>query len=347
MLNERGPVLVITDLCIHDPVGLLRIQTDSSLEGWSLGIPVDEGGSFLENHADLLVDRNPLDRERIWLDLVDKEIPNPLRAHIDVALWDLAAKSIGLPVRRMIGGFRNEVPAYLSPLSPGTSTVVEAVQAQKAGFRGYKIRCASTVEDTSDLVQEIRQAVGCDFYLMVDGSRRFSADEALLLGRILDSVDVYWFENPLNETDNDAYQRVAAELDTPLAVTALSSRGVSQLLSNAKSDMVIANASLSGGITDILKMGRAAEAFGVSCLLGGHGISHGFAHAQILGTLKNAPFFEAAHAGAIEESPYIRNPLEIESGRLKIPGAQGLGIIVNWPAVDEDTASILSTRTGR
>jgi L-alanine-DL-glutamate epimerase-like enolase superfamily enzyme len=328
-------------------VGLLRIQTDSPLEGWSLGIPLEVARSFLKEHADLLVGQNPLNRERIWLDLVDREIPNPIRAHIDVALWDLAAKSVGLSVRRMIGGFRSEIAACMSPVSTETSTVLEATHAQKAGFNGYKVRCASTVADTSDLIQEIRQAVGHDFYIMVDGAQQFSADDALLLGRVLDGSDVYWFENPLNEADHGAYERVAAALDTPLAVTALSSRHVSKLLSGAESDMVIASAPLSGGITDILKMGRAAEAFGVSCLLGGHGVSHGFAHAHILGAMKNAPFLEAAQPGAIEESPYITNPLKIESGRLKIPDTQGLGIIVNWPTVDEDTARILSTRTGQ
>ena len=106
----------ITNVLIHQPVGLLRIQTDTELEGWCLGVGTDDGQKIQQRFAGAVIDQNPIDRERLWLELLrlDTEQDTALRGYIDTALWDLVAKAIGQPVYRMIGGFRSRTPAYLA-----------------------------------------------------------------------------------------------------------------------------------------------------------------------------------------------------------------------------------------
>ena len=71
------------------------------------------------------------------------------------------------------------------------------------------------------------------------------------------------------------------------------------------------------------------------------GISCGFAHAHLLGAMKNAPFFEARQAGVVEDTPYINNPLSVVDGYLEVPRAPGLGMDLNWDTIDKKTEQII------
>ena len=58
--------------------------------------------------------------------------------------------------------------------------------------------------------------------------------------------------------------------------------------------------------------------------------------------MKNAPFFEARQAGVVEDSPYIENPLTLADGYLEVPQTPGLGMVLNWDAIDEKTEHIIA-----
>jgi len=81
------------NVLIHQPIGLLRIQTDTELEGWCFGVGPDDGQKIQQKLAGVLIDQNPIDRERLWLDLLrlDRGQDAALRGYIDTALWDLVA----------------------------------------------------------------------------------------------------------------------------------------------------------------------------------------------------------------------------------------------------------------
>ena len=342
----------ITQILIHQPIGLLRLQTDTDLEGWCFGVGSDEGRMIQEAYAGAVIGQNPIDRERLWLELVGLDrniVPTTLRSYLDTALWDLAAKAVGLPVYRMIGGFRSRVPVYLAGGSHDDTlgVIQEALQAQQDGFLGYKITCHQTSDRLFGLIREIRQAVGSDFYLMLDGARQNRSTGAVRIGRILDEADFYWFEEPIEERDplQGGCIHVADEIDTPVALRARTNIEVSRILSVQAADMIIASTPASGGITDVLKIGRAADAFGVFCLIGSEGISPGFAHAHLLGAIKNAPFFEAKQAGVIDNAPFIKNPLNVVNGYLDIPQAPGLGLEPDWDMIDERTELIIDSNT--
>ena len=98
----------ITNVLIHQPVGLLRIQTDTELEGWCFGVSPDDGKRIQQKLAGAVIDQNPIDRERLWLELLwlDTGEDSALRGYIDTALWDLAGKKYGVSVSSLLGGFR-------------------------------------------------------------------------------------------------------------------------------------------------------------------------------------------------------------------------------------------------
>jgi len=336
----------ITSILIHQPIGLLRIRTDAEHEGWCFGVEPAEGELIQRLYASALIGQNPIDRERLWLELLrlDTDLKTTLRSYLDTALWDLVAKLVGQPIYRMIGGFRSRAPAYLtgSGHDDYDAVVREALEAQQDGFLGYKITNLQPSDSSCELIREMRQELGDDFYLMLDGARQNASADALRIGAILDEADYYWFEEPLEEGESAAGIELAAGIDTPLALRVRTSLCASRILSAQTADMIIAGTSFSGGITDIIKIGRTADAFGVFCLMDSAGITSGFAHAQLLGAMKNAPFFEARQAGIVEDSPYIENPLTLVDGYLEVPQAPGLGMVLNWDAIDEKTEHIIA-----
>ena len=185
----------ITNILIHQPVGLLRIQTDAEHEGWCFGVEPADGELIQRLYASALIDQNPIDRERLWLELLrlDTDLNTALRGYIDTALWDLVAKIVGQPIYRMIGGFRSRTPAYLtgSGHDDYDAVVQEALGAQQDGFLGYKITNLQSSDRSCELICEMRQALGDDFYLMLDGARQNRSADALCIGGVLDEADFY------------------------------------------------------------------------------------------------------------------------------------------------------------
>ena len=137
----------ITDLRFHQPAGLLRIVTDSELEGWCFGVGADTAHAIEAAFREVLVGADPLDRERLWhegmrLDRY-KYLAHGVRGLVDVALWDLCGKAAELPVYRLIGGYRDHLPCYMSGHHHDTTEayVEEALRARDQGFAGYKDHC--------------------------------------------------------------------------------------------------------------------------------------------------------------------------------------------------------------
>ena len=115
----------ITDIRIHLPIGLLRIGTDEGIEGCCLGLDENTARHIQSAYRDYLIGQDPFDRQRIWEELSRRDrfqyLPQPVRGHVDVAIWDLLGKATGLPVYRLIGGFRDSIPAY--KMGPNFDTV--------------------------------------------------------------------------------------------------------------------------------------------------------------------------------------------------------------------------------
>ena len=108
----------ITDLIIHQPIGLLRILTDGDLEGHCLGVDAQVAHQIQTTCKSLLIDQDPMDREHLWQELVRADrfsyLPHTVRGYVDVALWDLVGKITDLPIFRLLGGYRDRVPCYKS-----------------------------------------------------------------------------------------------------------------------------------------------------------------------------------------------------------------------------------------
>ena len=137
-------------------------------------------------------------------------------AGIDLALWDLQGKKLGVGVVQLLGGKAHErVPAYASlpPLRTAESVTNECRRAVAAGFRAIKLH-----EVEVDLVALSREAVGKDVKLMVDVNGHFDLNEAIAFGDAIAPFDILWYEEPVRPMRNhDAIERVARAQPISLA----------------------------------------------------------------------------------------------------------------------------------
>jgi len=137
---------------------------------------------------------------------------------VDIALWDAVGKRADLPLHRLWGHYRSEIPVYGSGCLRGLGgdgMIEKARQLVAAGFPAIKMQVAHIFDRHEDLanVRRMREALGPGIEIMVDANRGWSADTAIQMGRKFQDYDVYWLEEPVPAEDFSGYVRVAEALD--------------------------------------------------------------------------------------------------------------------------------------
>ena len=137
---------------------------------------------------------------------------------LDIALWDALGKRAGLPLHRLWGHFRRELPAYGSGCfrgSGGDGMIAKALHYKAQGYKAIKMQVAHTADLRTDLdnVRRMREALGPDIDIMIDVNMGWTADVAIQMGRKFEDYDVYWLEEPVVADDYAGYLRVAEALD--------------------------------------------------------------------------------------------------------------------------------------
>ena len=337
----------ITDLKFHPGAGLMRLVTDQDLEGWCFGVGADTARAIDAAFRDVLLGTDPLDRERLWQEGMRldryKYLAHGVRGLVDVALWDLAGKAANLPVYQLAGGYRDRLPCYMSGHHHDAveAYVEEALRAKSQGFAGHKDHCHLGADGMALVARACREAVGPDFHLMHDAVAQYILVDALRVGRVLDEVGYYWFEEPLKDCDLKGLKHLCDALDLPIAATEYlpgTIHATAQVLAQGAADIVRASVPWRGGITDMLKIARLAESFDVACEITSVGCTFGFVHAHVIGALRNCTFFEGWQPGSLAGEPFVTNPIHIVDGHLDVPKGAGLGLELDWDAIERSDA---------
>ena len=217
---------------------LVEVRTDDGLTGW--GECFGPGNVAIANKAivekviaPMLLGRDPLDREVIWhtvynllRDHGQKGMPLQALSGVDIALWDLAGKIAGQPVCKLMGGrFRDRVPVYGYGMMLKRENLAchlsrfkdEARAIRDAGFKAAKMKVGLGARDDIKLAEAVRQGIGDEFDFMVDANHCYTVDDALVVGRALDELNAFWFEEPVAPEDHDGYRLLRSRLSTRIA----------------------------------------------------------------------------------------------------------------------------------
>lgn len=256
-------------------------------------------------------------------------------AAVDIALWDLYARALGVPVGVAMGGAARAVPVYRT-FEFGLSVEANCALADAAlkdGMAGVKVHPHPTPEDERMVgaVGEIARGRGA---FMVDSTRRCSLAQAIHLANVSADAGALWFEEPIAESDVDAYEILARSSRIAIATgEALRSLSEAQVfLSRRLCSVLQPDVFQMGGFTECLRVARAAEAFGVE--IAPHTMPflavHLAAAAPNLTWLEQLPLIDSLVGG----SPKID-----DKGRLSISDAPGLGLRWNEALIADYTVA--------
>lgn len=204
-------------------------------------------------------------------------VGNLATAALDIGVWDLAAKAAGLPLYRMLGGYRDRVPAYAS-LRLGRDLPSEelpgvARSLVQQGFTAMKMNLAGPAGDREDLLRarSVRDAIGADVNLLVDVNFRWSPSQAIRMGHALEELGLFWLEDPVPTSNLAGLAEVRRAIRTPIAAAeALFGLAAFHPLFEARAlDYPMPDLARVGGITPFLKVAHMADGFGlpVACHL--------------------------------------------------------------------------------
>lgn len=218
----------------------IKVHTDEGITG--LGEATLEGydntiKGLLKDLEQLVIGEDPtrieyltqvMIRQKFWKGGIVK---GSAVAGIELALWDILGKSVGLPVYKLVGGAcRDKIRVYANGWSGGATDPEEikdkVYTALDAGYRAFKFSLAVAGWPLNDnklikrivkAAEVIREAIGSECPLMFDGHGRYDAEQAIEIGRALKDVDLYFFEEPVQPEDVKAMAKVNRNVSMPLA----------------------------------------------------------------------------------------------------------------------------------
>ncbi|TAK22711.1 MAG: mandelate racemase/muconate lactonizing enzyme family protein [Chloroflexota bacterium] len=334
---------------------LVRVATDEGVVGWGecyRRAPAVSKATVEQLLRPLLLGADPFDNEvlhrrmmRLGTSVGPLGALGPAVAGVDIALWDIKGKALGVPIWRLLGGKEREtVTFYASSLRrdmPPDEEARRVVSLVEAGYRAYKMHSAlpNHIDHPSDrtieTVRAIRGAVGDHIQLMVDVNGAFSVHHAIEIGRQLEDLGVFQFEDPVPPEDLEGLARVADALTIPIASGEFrfTRWDFHELIVRGRVDIVQPNVTKVGGLTELLKIAVVASTFHRPIMV--HNLQ------PTIGTAAHLHFCAVQAAASYPQEyniepvavrdrwPILRTPIAVVNGEISVPDGPGLGIDVD------------------
>jgi len=289
--------------------------------------------------AGLVTGRDPMDVGGAWQAMVRGVRNDPRQgvagyaiSAVDVALWDLKARLLGLPLHRLLGAVRDEVPVYGS--GGFTTYSPEQLERQLTGWLDQgiprvKIKIGESwgtrVDRDLDRIRQTRKIVGDAVGLFVDANGGYQRKQAVRVLHAARDLDVTWFEEPVSSDDLDGLREVrdAVEADVAAGEYGYDLAYFARMCAAGAVDCLQADVSRCGGITEWLRV--AAVAAAANLQISGHCGPH--LHAHVAAATPNLRHLEWFHDHTRIESMFFDGTLRPDGGVIRPdPGAPGHGL---------------------
>lgn len=257
---------------------------------------------------------------------------------IDMALWDLRAKSLGIPLYSLLGGSRKPIAAYAGGISMGfqapDALADEAQSYVDRGYRAVKLRLGDNPKDDIARVQRVRTQLGDQITILVDANTSYSVSDVRAVLPSLEDCKVAWLEEPFGCNDFGAY-RQAAQLTKGVALAAGENHYTrfefARLIEERAVGILQPDLSKSGGISEGLKIAAMASAWGlpVHPHSSATGINH-LASIHFLASIDNGGYFEACVSAFNPLRDMFGSPFSIDQeGFVQPSTAPGIGLEID------------------
>ena len=335
-------------------LGIVSVDTDEGISGHAfLGSSRMGADHFalglIEFVKPLIMGRNPQDIGTIWWDLwkMNRSVSTYVIGAIDVCLWDINGKIAKQPIHRLLGTCKDKVPAYSSTAYHETKEqyAEEALQFKQLGWTAHKIHPHGNPRTDVEICRAVREAVGDDMKLMLDSMWAYHYEDALRVGRAIEELNYYWYEDPLVEEDIYNYVKLHNKLDIPLMSTEFAPGkyyGMASWITQYATDLLRGVGAVTGGITPLVRLCHLADGFNMKCEIhhGGNSLNN-VANLHVTMAVPNCEFYEVFPCTGANKYGLIHD-IEVDSqGYVYAPTKPGLGYDVDWELIKrEHTATV-------
>jgi L-alanine-DL-glutamate epimerase-like enolase superfamily enzyme len=326
------------------PFTLIRISTNDGIVGWGEGNSTVRGLHHIAsaNLVEILHGRDPLDLGPIHAAMDELEMMrverlghwNVLRAAIDMALWDIRGRFLGMPIHELLGGRRRDVIASVRNISVGSvvDATREAEDLVEAGYTHLKVRVGKEPALDVQRVTAIRRTLDENIAIRVDANQAWTVPIAVSTINRMCDVSIECVEQPCAYWDLDGAAEVARRVPVPLMAdegfwTLPEARLV---LEKRAATILHVYLGKCGGITPVWRMAALAEAHEAEVSLGERvplGISLA-AHLQVAAALPRLTY-ACALAYELNAHDLLTEPIPLTGGCFRVPDRPGLGIDVD------------------
>jgi L-alanine-DL-glutamate epimerase-like enolase superfamily enzyme len=299
----------------------------------------------------LVIGEDPFETEYLWRKMYRGNIYGGRRgvglhamSGIDMALWDIKGKALGLPIWKLLGGgFHKKIRPYASSLFGPTpeETGKRARRFRDRGFTAVKFGWDPMGRDEATdvaLVREARKGLGDGPDLMIDAGLVWDAKTAIQRARAFSEHKIYWLEEPLGPDDYEGYRRLSEATEVRIAAGEEESNRQSfvDLMDRGRIDVVQVDLTRCGGFTEAMKIASLAADRGLPV------VNHGFttyinvaAALHFLNSIPNSFILEFVAEEETTLRDEITQRIEARDGYLEIPSAPGLGVELNEAALEK------------
>jgi len=332
---------------------LVKVETNAGITGYGevdsnpLAVKGCIEGPFSHTTAtglaQVVVGEDPFQTEYLWHKMYRSNIYGGRRgvglhaiSGIDLALWDIKGKALGMPVWKLLGGgFTRQLRGYASSLFGATprETGERARRFADQGFTAVKFGWDPMGRDAETdvaLVREARAGLGPQLDLMIDAGLVYDAKTAIQRARAFEPYEPFWFEEPLLPDDYQGYAKLSAA--SPLRIAAgeeeSERRSFIQLMDVGRIDVVQVDLTRCGGFTEAMKIAALAADRGLPVV--NHGFTTYLNVAAALHFLASIPNTLGLSEFVVEEGTTLRNSItstiQATAGMVAVPEAPGLGV---------------------
>ena len=345
---------------------LVQVDTDAGITGWgevttypgpvanrAIAAMIAQAGDFLAGEDADQIERLWHRTFRAFTYMGSRGATTALISAIDIALWDIRGKELGLPIYQLLGGpVRDSIALYTHPPEPRTvpDAIADARQIVDAGYEAFKFDpmmrfipgghggyidgqlSREGMATADEIVAAVREAVGPDIEILVDAHGMYNVPTAIELANRLARHDIHWFEEPVPVESYRALEQVRKEVGVKISVgERLHTRWeFVPILEKGLADFIMPDVTWTGGISELRKIAAMAEAYYIP--VSPHdagGPINILAGAHVMMTTPNFYKLETSRYELSAYSAFIEPGLDIRSGRLTVPDGPGLGAEIN------------------
>jgi L-alanine-DL-glutamate epimerase-like enolase superfamily enzyme len=324
---------------------ILELHTDEGITGigWVSGSEVVK--TTLDQMRSLIIGMDPLRPEHVWEKLYQPKVfgrkGHTIRAlsGVDIALWDIMGKVAGLPLYRLLGGYRNKIEAYLAGGYYEEGKGLDELAKEMAGYvemgaKSVKMKVGVTsIKEDVERVRVVREAIGDDINLLIDANNAYTPATAIQLARKIEKYDIFWFEEPIASDNLEGLAAIKDKTSIPIASgeNEFTRWGCKDLVQYGKIDYLNADAAIMGGITEWRKVAGYCAAFDLPV------VPHGHQELQVhlVCSQPNGLMIEYYRSNV---KPLLqvmfKEPLPYKDGYVEAPEKPGLGLEIDYQAVE-------------